>query len=58
MTVCIAGTVEIPFPITASPRLTKGTEAQLKHIKVSPFGLRWPELDDDLSFKGLLKGEF
>lgn len=54
----IAGTVEIRFPITASARLEKGTEAQLKNIEVSPFGLHWPELDEDLSFKGLLNGQF
>jgi hypothetical protein len=53
----IAGTVEIRFPITASARLVKGTEAQLKNIEVSPFGLHWPELDEALSFKGLLNGE-
>ncbi len=53
----IASTVEIRFPITASARLVKGTEAQLKNIEVSPFGLHWPELDEDLSFKGLLNGE-
>ena len=58
VTVRIAGAVEIRFPITASPRLAKGTETQLKNIEVSPFGLHWPELDEDLSFKGLLKGEF
>ena len=58
VTVRIAGAVEIRFPITASPRLSKGTETQLKNIEVSPFGLHWPELDEDLSFKGLLKGEF
>ncbi len=58
VTVRIAGTVEIRFPITASARLGKGTEAQLKNIEVSPFGLHWPELDEDLSFKGLLNGEF
>ena len=58
VTVRIAGTFEIRFPITASPRLAKCTETQLKNIEVSPFGLHWPELDEDLSFKGLLKGEF
>ncbi len=58
VTVRIAATVEIRFPITASARLAKGNEAQLKNIEVSPFGLHWPELDEDLSFKGLLKGEF
>jgi hypothetical protein len=58
VTVRIADTVEIRFPITASVRLARGTEAQLKNIEVSPFGLHWPELDEDLSFKGLLNGEF
>ncbi len=58
VTVLIAGTVEIRFPITVSDRLARGTEAQLKNIEVSPFGLHWPELDEDLSYKGLLKGEF
>ena len=58
VTVRIAGTVEIRFPITASARLAKGTEEQLKNMEVSPFGLHWPDLDEDLSFKGLLKGEF
>ena len=58
VTVRIVGTVEIRFPITASTRLANGTEAQLKNIEVSPFGLHWPELDEDLSFKGLLNGEF
>lgn len=53
----IAGPVEIRFPITASARLTNGNEAQLRNIEVSPFGLHWPDLDEDLSFKGLLKGE-
>ncbi len=58
VTVRIAGTAEIRFPITASVRLAEGTEAQLKNIEVSPFGLHWPELDEDPSFKGLLNGEF
>jgi hypothetical protein len=58
VTVRIASTVEIRFPITASLRLAKGIEARLKNIEVSPFGLHWPELDEDLSFKRLLKGEF
>jgi hypothetical protein len=58
VTVRIAGTVEIRFPIRASARLASGSEVQLKNIEVSPFGLHWPDLDEDLSFKGLLKGEF
>jgi Protein of unknown function (DUF2442) len=56
-TVHIAGTVEIKFPTGLTPRLARGTAAQLKNIEVSPFGLHWPDLDEDLSFKGLLKGK-
>ncbi|MEW6712035.1 MAG: hypothetical protein AB1403_19585 [Candidatus Riflebacteria bacterium] len=25
---------------------------------MSPFGLHWPDLDEDLSFKGMIKGDF
>lgn len=50
--------VEIRFPVAQNPRLAKGTPAQLQHIKVSPFGLHWPDLDEDLSFRGLLEGDY
>ena len=49
---------EIKFAVAANPRLAKGTEMQLKHIEVSPFGLHWPDLNEDLSFRGLLQGDF
>ncbi len=47
---------EIRFPVADNPRLAHGTAAQLNHIELSPFGLHWPELDEDLSFRGLLEG--
>jgi hypothetical protein len=50
--------VEIRFPVAGNPRLASGTPAQLNHIEVSPFGLHWPELDEDLSFRGLLEGDY
>jgi hypothetical protein len=50
--------VEIRFPIAGNPRLMKGTELQLNHIEISPFGLHWPDLDEDLSFQGLLEGDY
>ena len=50
--------VEIRFPIAGNPRLANGTPQQLNHIEVSPFGLHWPELDEDLSFRGLLEGDY
>ena len=47
---------EIRFPVADNPRLACGTTAQLAHIEISPFGLHWPDLDEDLSFLGLLEG--
>jgi hypothetical protein len=49
---------EIRFPVTANPRLARGTSRQLNRIEVSPFGLHWPDLDEDLSFRGLLEGDY
>lgn len=49
---------EVRFPVSGNPRLRKGTPAQLNNIELSPFGLHWPDLDEDLSFQGLLTGDF
>ena len=49
---------EIRFAVADNPRLAKGTAKQLNNIEISPFGLHWPELDEDLSFRGLAKGDY
>jgi len=56
MVIRMAGGAEIRFPVADNPRLAAGTHQQLNHIEISPFGLRWPDLDEDLSFHGLLEG--
>ena len=38
--------LEIRFPVARNPRLAAGTAAQLHNIEISPFGLRWPDLDE------------
>jgi hypothetical protein len=48
---------EIRFTVAANPRLARGTHRQLNRIEISPFGLHWPELDEDLSFRGLREGD-
>ena len=50
--------LEIRFPAGRNPRLAKGNNAQLKNVNVSPFGLHWPDLDEDLSFAGLCAGNY
>ncbi len=49
---------EMQFPVAANARLSKGTPAQLNNIRLSPFGLHWPELDEDLSLKGIVEGNY
>ena len=54
----MASGTEFRFPAAENPRLTRGTPEQLNHIEISPFGLHWPDLDEDLSFRGLLDGNY
>ena len=49
---------EMRFPVAENPRLAHGTAQQLSRIEISPYGIHWPELDEDLSFQGLLRGDY
>lgn len=50
--------VEIRFPVRKNRRLAQGDNKQLNNIEISPYGLHWTDLDEDLSFKGLLEGDY
>jgi hypothetical protein len=52
------GGIEMRFPVSRNPRLAKATADQLNNIEISPFGLHWPDLDEDLSFRGIAEGNF
>ena len=54
----MASGAKIRFPVAENPRLARGTPRQLENIEISPFGLHWPDLDEDLSFQGLLEGDY
>jgi hypothetical protein len=49
---------ELRFPAAENPRLARGTPEQLNRIEISPFGLHWPELDEDLSIRGIAQGDY
>ena len=49
---------EIRFPVSGNPRMAHGTAEQVSRIELSPYGIHWPELDEDLSFEGLLRGDY
>ena len=46
------------FPVADNRRLRNGTPEQLSNIELSPFGLHWPQLDEDLSIRGILAGDY
>lgn len=50
--------LEIAFPVRGNPRLDGQPHRQLDHIELSPFGLHWPDLDEDLSVRGILAGDY
>ena len=48
----------ITVPLAWYPRLLNATPAQRKNWKIAggSYGIHWPELDEDLSTEGLLRG--
>ncbi len=50
--------VALSFPIEGNERLEKATHDQLLNVKVDEYGLHWPDIDEDLSFVGLLRGDW
>jgi hypothetical protein len=48
----------IGVPLAWYPRLLAGTPAQRRNWQTcgGGYGIRWPELDEDLSTEGLLRG--
>lgn len=50
--------VEFRFPVRSNPRLEKASPEDLNTIELSPFGIHWPTLDEDLSFHGIARGDY
>ena len=48
----------IRVPLVWYPRILKATPEQRKHWKTcgGGYGIRWPDLDEDLSTEGMLRG--
>jgi hypothetical protein len=44
------------IPLAWFPRLLHGTSEQRAEVRISPSGLHWEELDEDISIGGLLAG--
>lgn len=47
---------KIVTPLSWYPRLKRATAKQRANFEIMPMGIHWPELDEDLSIAGMLKG--
>jgi Protein of unknown function (DUF2442) len=43
-------------PLWWYPRLLAATAAQRSRLEVSPLGIHWPEIDEDISVASMLRG--
>jgi hypothetical protein len=48
---------EISTPLSWYPRLSKASEKERSQWEISPLGLHWPQLDEDIGLAGMLAGE-
>lgn len=56
LTVILANGQAVTNPLWKYPRLLNATPAQRRHYELSPFGILWPDIDENLSIRGLIKG--
>jgi hypothetical protein len=42
------------MPLALFPKLARGSKKDLENYELTPFGIHWPALDEDLSFEGFL----
>ena len=54
--VTLADGMTISTPLWWYPRLLAASAAERAAVEFSPFGVHWPEIDEDLSVEGMLKG--
>jgi hypothetical protein len=54
--VTLANGQKVVTPLWWYPRLLNATAKQRANYELSPFGVHWPEIDEDLSVEGMLLG--
>jgi uncharacterized protein DUF2442 len=47
---------KIATPLEWYPRLKSASAKQRANFEIMPMGIHWPDLDEDLSIAGMLKG--
>jgi hypothetical protein len=57
LVVTLADGRTIVSPLNWYPRLRNATAKQRANFEIMPMGIHWPDLDEDLSIAGMLKGQ-
>ena len=55
LVVVLADGASLATPLWWYPPLLAATHAQGNGIELSPYGIHWPDLDEDLCIEGMLK---
>jgi len=55
--VTLADGRKIATPLDWYPRLKRASPAQRENYEIMPMGIHWPDIDEDLSVAGMLKGQ-
>jgi hypothetical protein len=56
LVVTLADGRKITTPLDWYPRLKRASAQQRANFEIMPMGIHWPDLDEDLSVAGMLKG--
>jgi hypothetical protein len=48
---------KIATPLSWYPRLKRASPKQRTNFEIMPMAIHWPDLDEDLSVAGMLKGQ-
>ncbi|HEV2628623.1 MAG TPA: DUF2442 domain-containing protein [Pseudolabrys sp.] len=56
LVVTLADGRRIATPLAWYPRLLRASAAERQNYEIMPMGIHWPDIDEDLSIAGMLKG--
>ena len=56
LVVTLADGRKIATPLDWYPRLNAASNAERMNYEIMPMGIHWPDIDEDLSVAGMLKG--
>jgi hypothetical protein len=57
LVVTLADGRKIATPLDWYPRLKAASNEQRANFEIMPMGIHWPDIDEDLSIAGMLKGQ-